>query len=241
MSNKPPKSSNVVFPKVKEILDCGWIEVPDQFRGNGAPGNTLEYLLNVDENNLDSPDLLDWEVKFHGGNSLITLFHKTPLPRGVMNKLVDRFGWDNDRGQISFRHTIKGRSERGFYIVGEDDKIKVKHVSEPEFVPYWDYNTILNALGAKLRRLILFEGVYDSENRRVDYQKATAFWDVDLIKFSRSIQEGTILIDFDARTKQGRGSSLRDHGTKFRINIKDIGSLYMYSQVISENEPLKLF
>lgn len=241
MTSKPPSSSNVVFPKIKKILDAGWIDVPTQFKGNGAPGNTLEFLLNVDENNNDSPDLLDWEVKFHGGNSLVTLFHKTPMPRGIMNHVVNEFGWENDRGQLSFRHTIKGSSNRGFKVVDEEDKIKVKNSSNLDIVPYWDHNTILNALGAKLRRLILCEGIYDSVKRKVDYQKATAYWNVDIIRFCRSIENGLILIDFDARTKKGKGSTIRDHGTKFRINLKDIPAIYMDSQTISENEPLKLF
>jgi hypothetical protein len=238
MSEILPKSSSVVFPVVKSILDMGWITVPPQFNGHGAPGNTLESLLDVDENNNDSPDLLDWEVKFHGGNSLITLFHKTPLPRGIMNKVVNEFGWPNEKDQLSFRHTLRGKSERGFYVHNEDDRITIKNTVNEDIEPYWDHNTILNALAAKLRRLILFEGVYDSANRRVDYQKATAYWNVDIMKFCKSIEEGIVYVDFDARTKGGKGTSLRDHGTKFRINVRDIGSIYLNSYVIRENDPL---
>lgn len=240
MSENIPKSSNIVFPWVKQILDMGWVDIPQQFKGSGAPGNTLEYLLNINENNNDSPDLLDWEVKFHGGNSLLTLFHKTPSPKGIMDHLVNEFGWLNEKNQISFRHTIRGKSERGFYVVNEENKIKVKNDFNPKIIPYWDHNTILNALVAKLRRLILFEGTYDKINRKVDYQKATAFWNVDIVKFSKSIEKGIVLIDFDARTTGVKGTSLRDHGTKFRINIKDINSLYINSYLISENKPLSL-
>lgn len=241
MSESVPKSAHIVFPKIKAILDRGWIEIPPQFKGNGAPGNALEYLLKVEENNFDSPDLMDWEIKFHGGNALITLFHKTPLPRGIMNEVVNNFGWPNDRNQLSFRHTISGTSPRGFRIVDEDDRIKVKNNSIPEIEPYWEHNTILNALAAKLRRLILCEGTYDKNKRLVNYNKATAFWNVDIIKFCKSIEKGIVYIDFDARTKGGKGSTLRDHGTKFRIHLKDIENIYMQSEVISESGPLKLF
>lgn len=235
MSSRLPSSSNVVFPKVQSILDMGWVNIPEKFNGNGAPGNTLESLLNIDENNLDSPDLMDWEVKFHGGNSLLTLFHKTPLPRGIMEEMVDTYGWENDRGQISFRHTIRGKSERGFVVVNENDRVYVRNTINPAVEVYWDQNTLLNALGAKLRRLILFEGIYDSDKRIVDYQKATALWNVDIIKFCQLMEDGVIYVDFDARTKEGRGSKLRDHGTKLRININDIGSIYMDKHVIQEN------
>lgn len=233
-----PKSATTVFPIVKNILNMGWVEVPTKFKGHGAPGNTLESLLNIDENNNDSPDLLDWELKFHGGNSLITLFHKTPSPKGIMDKMVNEFGWLNDKNQISFRHTIKGKSERGFKVFNEDNKIIVKNLKNKDIQPYWEHNTILNAIGAKLRRLILFEGYYDKENKRVDYQKATAFWDINIIQFCKLIEQGIVYIDFDARTKGEKGTALRDHGTKFRTNLNDIDKIYVNSYVISENQPL---
>ena len=125
MTSPIPRSAGSAFPVIREILSMGWVDIPDQFQGSGAPGNTLEYLLNVEQNNQDSPDLMDWEIKFHGGNALLTLFHKDPQPRGIMNNVVNEFGWENEKKQISFRHTIKGQSERGFNIVNRDNKIIV--------------------------------------------------------------------------------------------------------------------
>jgi hypothetical protein len=46
------------------------------------------------------------------------------------------------------------------------------------------------------------------------------------------IKERKIYIDFDARTTGARGTSLRNHGTKFRIKVNDIGSIYENSQLI---------
>ena len=232
MTSKLPRSSNSAFPIVKEIIELGWIEMPSQFRGNGAPGNTLEYLLDVEQNNHDLPDLKDWEVKFHGGNALLTLFHKEPSPRGIVNNLVDKYGWENEKEQLSFRHTIKGKSNKGFNIIDEKDKIIVRNTKFPEIEPYWDHNTILGAFGAKLRRLILVHGKVNAKERRVRYNSAIAYWDLDLIRICQAIEKGIIYIDFDARTKKGRGSSLRNHGTKFRININDIGVIYQHQQKI---------
>jgi hypothetical protein len=72
---KLPRSSTAAFAKIKKVIAMGWIDIPDQksYRGTGAPGRLLEHLLGIEENNQDSPDLMDWEVKFHGGNALITL------------------------------------------------------------------------------------------------------------------------------------------------------------------------
>lgn len=226
MISKIPNSAKIVFPVVKDILKLGIIDIPDQFQGTGAPGNTLEYLLDVKVNNNDSPDLKDWEIKFHGGQSLLTLFHKDPSPRGIMDKMVDTFGWWNENKQLSFRHTLKGKSELGFYIVNEDDKIKIVNDSQPSIVPYWDHDTILNSIGAKLRRLILVHGKMFPKDRKVIYKTAVAYWDLKLVNICKSIKDGTVYIDFDARTTKGKGSSLRNHGTKFRIDVRNMDNIY---------------
>lgn len=232
-----PRSSSTAFPIIKEILSLGWVEIPEQFQGTGAPGNTLEYLVEVNENNMDSPDLQDWELKFHGGSSsLLTLFHKDPEPRGIIKEVVDKFGWANDKGKISFRHTIKGETARGFKVVNENNRISIVNKYNKDIVPYWDHNTLLGQLGGKLRRLIIVHGEVKRENRKirkVKYNSATAFWDIDLVGFSETVEKGIVYVDFDARTKAGRGSGLRNHGTKFRIKIENIGHLYKNSQLIT--------
>ena len=50
--------------------------------------------------------------------------------------------------------------------------------------------------------------------------------------FCNALEKGVVYIDFDARTQKGEGSALRNHGTKFRVNISDIGSLYRFSKKI---------
>jgi hypothetical protein len=232
MVSRIPSSSKTAFAIIKEVISMGTVDIPNQFEGSGAPGNTLEYLLNVKQNNFDSPDLLDWEIKFHGGNALLTLFHKDPQPKGIMDKMVDAFGWNNKKGQISFRHTLSKESDRGFKVNNTENKITVTNSKNPNIVPYWEHNIILNAIGAKLRRLILVHGEVSKNKRQVIYNNATAYWDLDMTGIVKAIQSGVIYIDFDARTTGGRGTSLRNHGTKFRIHIKDIGMLYENHKVI---------
>ena len=158
-----PRSSRVVFGKVREVLRMGRIDIPTEgpYGGTGAPGRMLETLLGIDENNNDSPDLLDWEIKFHGGGgSLLTLFHKEPQPRGILNDMVDAYGWPDNKGRISFRHTLGSESSRGFYVVNEDNRIVVHNRNKEKDIvsPYWTRNILFNTVGAKLRRLILVEG-----------------------------------------------------------------------------------
>ena len=163
---------------------------------------------------------------------LLTLLHKDPKPRGILKQVVNTFGWENEKGQISFRHTIGGTSPRGFVVNNIENKITVTNASDPSIVPYWEHNIILNAIGAKLRRLILVQGTVDKKKRTVIYETANAYWDLDLMGICEAIKNGTIYIDFDARTKAERGTALRNHGTKFRIHIGDMGLIYENHQTI---------
>lgn len=232
MVSRIPQSSKDAFRIIRDIIRMDMIDIPPQFRGTGAPGDTLEFLLNVKRNNYDSPDLKDWEVKFHGGKSLLTLLHKDPQPTGILEKIVDNYGWKNKEGEISFRHTIRGKSKRGFVVNNIGNKITATNINDKTIVPYWEHNVILNTLAAKLRRLILVHGTVSPDKRKVTYKSATAYWDLKLMEICNHIKEGIIFLDFDARTTKGRGTSLRNHGTKFRINIKNINLIYENSQVI---------
>lgn len=230
-----PKSSTATFKQVQKVLKMGLIPIPDErsYRGSGAPGRLLEHLLGISENNNDSPDLNDWEIKFHGGSAPVTLFHKDPEPRGIMRNLVHEHGWKDDQGRISFRHTIYGRTERGFYVVNEADRVIVRHETKDTVNPFWKHNTLLGSIGAKLRRLIVVQGKMAKQiPKAVTYQTATAYWDFDLTGFCEAVAKGKVAIDFDARTQQGAGSALRNHGTKFRIKMEDIASLYAHSKKI---------
>lgn len=232
----PPRSSTVAFKEIRRIIQDDPYIIPDEksFRGHGGPGRLLEYHLGIAENNRDSPDLHDWEIKFHGGSSLLTLFHKDPEPRGIMRQLVHEHGWPDDKQRVSFRHTIGGRSDRGFYVVNDPDRVAVRHQHIDTVVPYWRHDTLMNTIGAKLRRLILVEGtVIHHPIKSVRYESATAFWEFNIGGFGKACEQGIVYIDFDARTQQGRGTALRNHGTKFRVHVDNLPSLYNFSKKIT--------
>lgn len=115
---------------LRNIRDMGWIQGSRQ--GNaGNVGNTLEDLLDIQENNLPIPNASEWELKCQRANttSLITLFHMEPSPRAmkfVPLVFLTKYGWAHQRAgiaydsdELSFRQTISGlsRSDRGFMVV----------------------------------------------------------------------------------------------------------------------------
>lgn len=214
-----------LFDRIRTLLKVGWIDIPQQsgYGGTGGAGILLEERLGVRGGNLDIPDAGRWEIKFHSKNALLTLFHLEGEPRGHMHHMVREFGRPDREGRISFRHTIRGRSTKGFYVANESNRITVRHDSVSDMVwPYWTHDKIVNAFAAKLRRLVVVRG--SRRHGQVRYERAWAYELPQTTLFASAVERGIVAIDFDARTQNGRG--LRNHGTKFRIMVEDLHHLY---------------
>lgn len=217
-------SRTALFSQVRELCRGGWRDIPSEFGGTGAPGLYLENLLGFDGSNVDIPDAGTFELKFSRGTSLITLFHKTPKPRGSVKHIIEEHGSKGKNGFPSFRHTIAGKSDRGFTIVHEAGSIWVRHDEETDIVPHWTDDELLNAAGRKLSRLILVTGSVRNNPRQVKFERAFAYESIKLSGLIQSIVSGLVVVDFDAYIK--KSGAVRDHGTKFRIKHADIGCLY---------------
>lgn len=222
-----PVSDSDLSERLQEILDAGWFEIPNiaGYGGTGGPGKVLEELLELNNSNFDTPDAGRWEIKFHSGTALLTLFHKEARPKRHLYKLIQDFGITDSRTRRSFRHTIKGKSPKGFKVINREGRIIVRHKSldESEW-PYWTHDTLINAFASKLRRLIVVAGLKGANPRRVRYNTAHLFWEPQITLLADAIESGIVAIDFDARTTDGKG--LRNHGTKFRIKYDDLQHIY---------------
>ena len=219
-----PLTDEVLFARVREAIARGWIPVPDKrgYGGTGGAGKVLEKLLGVDGGNLDIPDAGKWEIKFHS-SSLLTLFHLEAKPKGHMHDMVRLFGIPDAKGRISFRHTLKGRSDKGLYVVNESGRISIRNDANSDVaLPYWTHDSLINAFVAKLRRVLVVKGKRKKPNIRFD--SAWCYQEPKPLHFIESIESGVVAIDFDARTNNGSG--LRNHGTKFRVATDDLRRLY---------------
>ena len=217
------------FNKLREVIENGWYTIPEDvgYGGTGGPGLLLEDLIGIDRNNRDGPDSGIWELKFHSGKSPLTLFHLTPQPKGIMHQFVRGYGWPDSKGRTSFRHTIWGCSPRGFKIINDVNRIIVRNIGPDVDIditpPYWTHDNLMTAFAYKLRRLAVVHGT--KRKGKVKYEYARLYWEPILTNIINAIERGLIAIDFDARTNI-TGMGLRDHGTKFRIKIEDLHSVY---------------
>ena len=146
----------------------------------------------------------------------------------------------------SFRQTLNSQSQtdRGFTIIVDrgsrkllvsfdGTKIDPRHADWRESVrqqvglgelspqPYWGFSDLFHKAGTKLPNCFYVE----AETRRVGgkecyhYRRIRILQKFDLGSFLNAIEQGTVLVDFDARTGH-------NHGTKFRLRRNRLPDLY---------------
>ncbi len=241
---------------IKELLrirEIGWIKSIRKGKNDAAVGNTLEQLLGIEENNLPIPNAGEWELKVQRetSNSLVTLFHMEPSPRGakiVPNILLPLYGWRHEKAgtkypenEMSFRSTTRANkyTDRGFIIIVNRDEKKIEfsfnaekvsekhrdwlewvrervgHLNDFDPRPYWGFADLEAKARDKIKNMffVLAKTKREGEYEYFLYDKIFMLSEFSFENFLKLIEEGIILIDFDARTGH-------NHGTKFRMRRK---------------------
>jgi hypothetical protein len=131
-------TKETLIEELRKIRDSGFI-LNARLGNHGGIGNTLEDLLEIEENNLPIPNAAEWELKTQrlGTTSLTTLFHVEPSPQAlkfVPTVLLPKYGWRHTEAglkyqetEMSFRQTIHGlsTSDRGFKVSIDEKEEKV--------------------------------------------------------------------------------------------------------------------
>ena len=223
-----PRTKRDLFERVRAVRDHGWYDLPDSYGGTGGPGTFLEDLLGLSAGAMDIPDAVGWELKWYTDKTnLLTLFHKeADGPAAIMRYMVRKHGWKDAQGRLSFRHTIRGKSDR-FKVEDSGGQLVVRPLLGNGPVPYWSHHELVSAAGAKLRRLLMVKGELDRKAGRVRFVQVDAFEVFNLVDFIYEVLRGEIAIDFDAREAKPGSKGLRNHGTKFRVAPASVCRLYM--------------
>ena len=156
------------------------------------------------------------------------------------------------KGEMSFRQTIHGqsRSDRGFMVMIDRKERKIlisfdagsvdiRHkkwlesvkkrvgLGELEPQPYWGFDDLEHKAGTKLLNTFYVQ----AETKKVrgkehyHYTKVMMLQKFSFDGFLKALEEGKILVDFDARTGH-------NHGTKFRMRQDALPMLYEKDTVI---------
>lgn len=157
----------------------------------------------------------------------------------------------------SFRQTISGlgATDRGFSVTVDHKERKIlidfdakqvdvshnawlKSVSklaglgklDPQ--PYWGFDDLEHKAGTKLLNCFYVQADVKKENGEeyYHYRKALMLSKFNFEKFLQAIEQGNILVDFDAR-------SGHNHGTKFRLRQNHFPDLYDSNLVVVDEPP----
>ena len=154
--------------------------------------------------------------------------------------------------EMSFRQTIHGqsRSDRGFKVVinRKEQKILIsfdaesvdvrhrkwlesvkKHIGLGELnpQPYWGFDDLEHKAGTKLLNAFYVQAEVKiiRKKEHYHYTKVMMLQKFNFEGFLKALEEGKILVDFDARTGH-------NHGTKFRMRQDCLPMLYEKQTII---------
>jgi len=148
--------------------------------------------------------------------------------------------------EMSFRQTIStnGRSDRGFAVIVDRKEQKILISFDPNCVaskheqwlnnitkkidlgelnpqPYWGFDDLYHKAGTKIHNCFFIQALHEKCDG-IEFFKYTNIFMLQKFtkeKFISAIENGSILIDFDARTRH-------NHGTKFRFRNNQLPFLY---------------
>ena len=216
---------------LKKLKDQGFVKTHRS--GDTGIGKTLEDLLGIEENNIQGPDGKDTELKAARKNSasMLTLFTKSPLPRGINSQLRAEYGYpdDNHPDKLTLRTTIDSMSfntikgQKGFMISSKEDRIEIlpsrRPVKFPDMPnPYWPKSDIENSIKKKYKKSLLyvkadFRGT--DEDEEFHFNEAYLLEGFDFNKFTQSLKKGILKVDI--RLGLYANGDFHDHGTGVRI------------------------
>jgi len=219
---------------LKDLKSQGFVKTHRS--GDTGIGKTLEDLLEIEENNIQGPDGEDTELKAarKNSNSMLTLFTKSPLPRGINSQLRAEYGYpdDNHPDKQVIRTTIdatrftiieKSPEKIGFMIVNKGNRIEIlpsrppkKNSEMPN--PYWNKEDFENSIKKKYKKSLLYvkaDTKGKDSDERFHFNEAYLLEGFDFTKFAKNLKDGILKVDI--RLGLYPDGRFHDHGTGVRI------------------------
>lgn len=217
------------------ICSMGWIRTHRS--GPTGIGKTLEDLLGIVENNIDGPDFGDYELKSCrlDSNSMLTIFTKTPQPKGAANTLRMNFGYaseayNNDEKVLhstlsADRFVSIANTGRSLKVVCTPVKISIIANDNIEYA-YWTREQLKVAFEKKYKGKFVYAKAHSrgsGANEEFKFVEAYEVSGFDYESFVLLLEQGKIYIDLRIGQYHGgaKDGQTHDHGTGFRIKEND--------------------
>ena len=218
--------------KLKAIKKKGFIKTHRS--GPTGIGKTLEDLMSIKENNIAEPDGGNIELKSarKPQTSMLTLFTKSPLPKGVNSLLLKRFGYAAKKGKLRLETSVKFgefnklKGEDGFKIEIDKTAKRINLVaSNGEIVAYWDKDTVEQHFKKAEKVLyVLADTKKNGKKEELFFNEALLLSGFSFDRFIELIKAGSIIIDI--RIGQYTDGRPHDHGTGFRIKPNNLSECF---------------
>lgn len=228
------------------ICDMGWVRT--HRAGPTGIGKTLEDLLGIVENNIDGPDFGDYELKSCriNSNSMLTIFTKTPQPKGAANTLRMTFGYASDAYDNPEKVLHSTLSADRFVSIAdtghrlkvfcEASKISIIAEDGNEYA-YWTRTQLKTAFEKKYKNKFVYAKAESRGSGASEEFKFFAAYEVsgfDYDAFVSLLEQGKIYIDLRIGQYHGgaKDGQTHDHGTGFRIKENDQPLLFLKNRRI---------
>lgn len=228
--------------RIREIKEMGYVR--SHRRGDTGIGKTLEDLLGITENNIAGPDFGVYELKSgrKDSGSMLTLFTKTPMPKGAIMELLKAYGYkqrtdirDSRQRKMADYVEVRGAepeapvSEKELHVtvdalrknsIGLVLRIKANriYVSDGNDVEaYYEESVLKEAFEKKYAKLIYVSAASKKENGQefLWFDEAHRLEGFSFRRFSELVGKG--IIKLDLRVGHYPDGRLHDHGTGFRV------------------------
>ena len=228
------------------ICNMGWIKTHRS--GPTGIGKTLEDLLGIVENNIDGPDFGDYELKSCrlDSNSMLTIFTKTPQPKGAANTLRMTFGYaseayNNDEKVLhstlsADRFVSVADTGRSLKVACSPTKISIIADDGNEYA-YWTREQLKIAFGKKYKGKFVYAKAHSrgsGANEEFKFVEAYEVSGFDYDAFVSLLEQGKIYVDLRIGQYHGgiKDGQTHDHGTAFRIKENDQALLFKVKRKI---------
>ncbi len=198
--------------------------------GDTGIGKTLEDLLQIRENNIPLPDIGEIaELKAYRKNalSMLTLFTLEPQPKGGDRDrmLLDNFGYSKrENGRPKELHSTlscKRYNNQGLKLKVEKDKVRVIGKGKRLNI-FWALDYLEKKFESKLPALVYVFADTKIKNgsELFHFNEAYFLEGFDFEHFKSMVKKDAIVVDF--RMYYRPLGSVRNHGTGFRVKIKQL-------------------
>lgn len=216
-----------VREKLSKIKKMGYVRTLR--RGPTGIGYTLETLLKIKENNISAPDLGEIELKAqresHTGLTTLFTFNRKAWKMKPLDA-IRKYGSKDKNGRLGLYYTMGLKpNSAGLFLLVEDDSVSVRSI-DGNIIAKWELKEIEGRFQSKVKSVLLVKASVEKRDG-VDYfffNRARLLSEgVTQSILANQFKSEQLLLDLRLHDK---GTRARNHGTGFRVNIKNLENFY---------------